>query len=210
MNNPVKRLLRCGLGLIGLATMASLFTGCAGYKLGSMLPDDIKTVYVPAIINRTTEPLIEIQATQALLRELQTDGSLRVVDFDEADAVLEVRLRSFRLRALRYTQEDRSRPEEFSALLTASVKLIRTGTGEVIVQEPAVYGDFFVPFASDLTSAKRLAMPDVTRDLAHDIVERVVEAWPEPPPGQSTGSWVPPGSQNQSAPERRRTLPVSP
>ena len=186
------------LPFLSVALAATLLNGCAGYQLGSMLPDDIKTVYVPAIVNRTTEPLVEIQATQALLRELQTDGSLKIASETEADSILEVTLRRFRLQPLVYSAEDRSRPAEYSVVLTASAKLIRASTGEVLVNEPNILGDFFVPFASDLTSAKRQALPDVTRDLAHDIVEAVVEAWPETSGGGA--GWRPPGPPTRPLP----------
>ena len=59
--------------------LAIVLTGCASYQLGSMLPNDIKTVYVPTFINKTGEPMIESEATQAAIRELQKDGSLKVV-----------------------------------------------------------------------------------------------------------------------------------
>ena len=63
----------------GAASMALAvaLTGCAGYRLGTMLPPDIQSVAVPTFINRTSEPLLESETTRAAIREFQQDGSLR-------------------------------------------------------------------------------------------------------------------------------------
>ena len=57
------------------AALTLLLTGCTGYRLGSMLPPEIKTVYVPTFANQTTEPLLEMEATDAVIVEFQQDGS---------------------------------------------------------------------------------------------------------------------------------------
>ena len=45
--------------------LAAILPACVGYRLGSMLPADIKTVYVDPVINQTDEPLIEVETTRA-------------------------------------------------------------------------------------------------------------------------------------------------
>ena len=61
--------------------------GCVNYRLGSMLPPDVATVYMPTCVNKTSEPLIEQDVTREILSEIQMDGSLRV-----AGAVVDMRL----------------------------------------------------------------------------------------------------------------------
>ena len=61
-----------------------LLPGCAGYRLGSMLPPDIKLVHVPTFINKTSEPQLEIATTRFALQEFQTDGSLKLSSAEEA------------------------------------------------------------------------------------------------------------------------------
>jgi hypothetical protein len=163
--------------LVLAALLAAVFTGCAGYQLGSMLPDDIRTVYVPTFKNRTTEPLIEIETTQAAIEQIQLDGSLLVVDEQDADAILEVDLLAYDLEALSFERTDRRQANEYRATITASIVLKRRATDEVILEEPLVRGDTTFPFTADLSSTKRRALPDAAEDLGHDIVERIVEFW---------------------------------
>ena len=45
------------------------------------------------------------------------------------------------------------------------------------VQNANLAGDAVFDFSGDLTTTKRNAQPKVAKDLAHDIVEIIVEAW---------------------------------
>ena len=164
------------LALLAFGLVLSV-NGCAGYRLGSMLPPDIKTVYVPTFVNKTSEPLLEVETTRAFLQELQRDGSLRVVNEEQADAVITVTLRSFSIDPVSYRTEQRTTAREYRILLSAGVVMTRRGSGSVVVDSPNVRGDYVFPIAGDLTSSKLRGIPLAAQDLAHNIVEKIVEVW---------------------------------
>lgn len=164
---------RVGLTLLALC----LLPACAGYRLGSMLPPDIQTVHVPTFINDTDEPLLEIETTRAAISEIQRDGSLRIASADEADAILTVRLLDFQLQPLAYDLNRRAAAEEYRMYITASVVLTRRDNDEIVAQSPRVTGESTFALVGDLTSAKQSALPEASRDLAHLIISRLVEAW---------------------------------
>lgn len=155
-----------------------LLTGCVGYQLGSMLPYDIKSVYIPTFVNETTEPLLEVDTTQAVIEEFQRDGSLYVTDKSNADTILYGSLTKYDLSPLAFDEERNTLANEYRIRLSASIKLVRRGSQEVVAQSPNVEGEFTFLFSGDLTSAKRQALPEAAEDLAHDIVEQLVEYWP--------------------------------
>lgn len=160
-----------------LLLMVLLFVqGCFGYRLGSTLPPDLRTIYVPLFINRSDEPLIENKATNATIAEFQKDGTLKIVKLDEADLILECTLTGITLKPLRYRSDDRSKPNEYRMTLNASFVLKRAETGEVIGKD-SVYGESTFIYTSNLTSAKLSAVPRASEDLAERIVEKVVEVW---------------------------------
>ncbi len=161
------------LGMMAL----SLNTGCAGYRLGSMLPDDIKSVYVPTFVNKTSEPQLEVDTTQAMVAELQKDGSLRVVNEDQADALLKVTLRSYRIEPVSYRSDQRTSAREYRIVIQADMVMTRRAGGSVVAQAPAVRGEYVFPVAGDLSSSKLRGLPLAAEDLAHNLVEKVVEAW---------------------------------
>lgn len=164
--------------LSALSVLLALFSlvGCVGYRLGSTLPPDIKTVYVPLFANKSREPLVENNATAALIAELQKDGTLKVVNMENADVVLECTLTSVSLNPLRYNRSDVTKPNEYRLTLAASLTLKRVRDQEVLC-EASVIGESTFPFVGNLTSAKQSAMPRAAEDLAKRIVEKAVEAW---------------------------------
>ncbi|MDD5482147.1 MAG: LptE family protein [Kiritimatiellae bacterium] len=164
------------LGALLVLLSALFLDGCAGYRLGSTLPPDIKTVYVPLFANRSREPLIENDATAALIAELQKDGTLKVVNLENADVVLECILTSVSLNPLRYDRADVARPNEYRLTLAATFVLKRVDDEEILC-EASVIGEATFPFIGNLVSAKQSAMPKASEDLAKRIVEKAVEAW---------------------------------
>jgi hypothetical protein len=153
-----------------------LLTGCVGYRLGSTLPPDIKTVYVPLFANKSREPLIENDATAATIAELQKDGTLKVVNAQKADVILECTLTGVSLNPLRYDRTDVTKPNEYRLTLSATFTLKRIQDQEILC-EASVIGEATFPFYGNLVSAKQSAMPRASEDLAKRIVEKAIEAW---------------------------------
>ncbi len=160
-----------------LAAAAALLAGCATYRLGSMLPPDVRTVFVPTFVNGTDQPGIEARATQAAIAELQMDGSLKVVpNREEADAVLDVELTGYALTPLTYNERQRTETTEYRLTITAKLMLTRPNR-ELISEAPHVYGEETFRVMGDLTSSKDAALPGATQDLARRIVGAIVETW---------------------------------
>jgi len=171
-----KRLSGNGSGLLPAVACSMILAGCAGYQLGTTLPPDIKSVHVPRFVNRTGEPLVENETTAATLQEIQRDGSLTIADAGRADTVLEVTLTRYRLEPLRYERDNVRTTREYRLRLTATLVFKRRGSNATLLERTVQGEATFLP-QGDLTSAKRNALPEAARDLAHDIVESVVEYW---------------------------------
>lgn len=165
--------------LLAVLIAASMLgaTGCAGYKLGSMLPADVKTVYVPSFINETTEPLIEVECLRAVMEELQRDGSLRIADEENADAIVRVRLREYRLEPVVFDTTNRSNVRQYRIKLAASLVMTRRSNDSVIVERPIVRGEGVFNVLGDLSSSKLTGLPVAAADLARNLVQQMVEAW---------------------------------
>lgn len=165
--------------LILLGGFALLSTGCVGYRLGSMLPEDVESVHVPIAKNLTGEPLLNDDLTRAVLAEIQRDGSLRIEQESKADAVLYVNITHYELEPLSYAQDNRVRPNEYRLLLRAKVEMVRREGGQTLVRSDTLEGRSTFPLNDDLTAGKRRGLPDAADDLARKIVSAVSEAWPE-------------------------------
>jgi hypothetical protein len=157
---------------------AALLQGCVGYRLGSMLPPDVKTVFIPTFINKTTEPLVDVETTRATTRQVQLDGSLKLAAEQEADTILEVTVHGYDLSPIAYDKgRQRTLADEYRLTLTASVLLKRRMTGEIIVENPSVRGDVTFEVGGSLAASKRNALPGAADDLGRRIVRQIVEVW---------------------------------
>jgi hypothetical protein len=153
-------------------------TGCAGYQLGTTLPPGINSVYVPTFINKTDEPNIESETTNATISEFQKDGSLHIKSRpEEADAILDVVLTDYEIGPSRYDRDSPTESVEYRLYLTVNITLTRQSDGEVVVSRKGVVGNTDFNRSGSLTAAKLTALPDAAEHLAHNIVEAVVEYW---------------------------------
>jgi hypothetical protein len=133
-------------------------------------------VHVPAFVNRTGEPQLETVTTSATIREFQRDGTLRVSDAGSADLVLTATLKGFALEPLRFERDRAKTAREYRVRITAHIVFAKPGSDEALVDK-TVQGEATFILSGDITSAKRSALPEAARDLAHDIVESIVEYW---------------------------------
>lgn len=81
--------------LVALTFLTMMATGC-GYTLrgsGSVLPADVKNIYIPRVENNSTELGLADVVTDALRDEFDSYGTVSVVEKQgEADAILKVRI----------------------------------------------------------------------------------------------------------------------
>jgi hypothetical protein len=80
------RARRLGVAVLAAATWAA---GGCGYSFHGTLPDHIRTVAVPIFVNRTQQPGVESVITRAVVDAFATNGRLRVVRSEDADAILD-------------------------------------------------------------------------------------------------------------------------
>lgn len=172
------RQLRFPLLFAPLAGILLLQTGCQAYRLGSQLPSDIQSVYVPTVRNRTNEPLLENEVTQAILGEIQRDGSLSIQSEESADAILYVTITSYQINPFSFENDNRDRPDEYRLVLRASIEMVRAD-GQVLTKNGSIRGRDDFPLTNDLTTAKRNGLPGAAEDLARYVVSAITEAWPE-------------------------------
>ncbi len=166
---------------IFLSTLAILLltAGCASYQLGSMLPPDIQTVYMPTCKNQTSEPLIEQDVTSAILSEIQMDGSLRIASASTADTILEVTLIQFWLDPVSYQSGASSTVEQYRMNIRASFVLRKRTDQSVVDDSPGLIGWYDFEFTGDMTSSKNVALRPTAEDLGRRIVNHIVQYWPE-------------------------------
>jgi len=168
--------LHFAITFLVLSTLLVIVPGC-GYRIGTLLPDDIDSVAVPLVVNLTREPRIENIITDAIIEQLQLDGTLRLADKTTADSILEAEIINYSRDALRYRDEERATAREYRLNLGLRIVLRNQRTNKIIMQDIHVRGEANFTVSGDLRESERLALPLAAEDLARDVVERMVEGW---------------------------------
>lgn len=175
MKTSLRNMIRCSV--FGLALLLALgLAGCRAYRLGSTLDPRIQTVHVPVFVNQAGYPQLEARTTAATLEEFQRDGTLRIAERAAADLVVEVTLNRYILQPLRYNPSRTTTATEYRTVMDA-VMTVRGRDGKVLMADVKIRGESTFEFGGDIATARQQALPQAARDMAHRIVEAVVEAW---------------------------------
>jgi hypothetical protein len=169
---PVKRIA----SVVSVAIAIVLMSGCLGYRVGTLLPADIKTIYVPTFKNRTGERNLEIQATNAVIDQLNRDGTLIVVSKQEdADSMVEVTIVEYQRKAVRY--RDVTDPAEYRVTIVTRATFTDLTDNKVFWKDKRISGEAEFEIGGSLPASERRALPRAFEDLGKDIVDAIVEGW---------------------------------
>ena len=156
--------------------LAFLLAGCAGYRLGPTLGAEYRSVAVVMFGNKTYQAQIERPITTAIIRQFQSDGTLRVESPSDADLILTGEVTQYRRQLLRSQPNDNNAPREYEINVEVRVE-VRDRGGKLIIGPKTLTGKAATFIGSDLQSAEEQAMPLVAQDLAKQVVTLVAEKW---------------------------------
>jgi outer membrane lipopolysaccharide assembly protein LptE/RlpB len=164
----------------GYWVLILLGTGCGYHTAGhaGQLPENVKTIAVPAFKNETPTYHIQQLLTAAVVREFTTRTHYRILNdpIADADATLTGTVLSTVASPLAY---DTSTGRAASVLVVVSIKVTLTDRdGKVLYQNPAylfreqyeVSQDLKSFFQEDSPASRRLAQ-DFARTLVSNILE---------------------------------------
>lgn len=137
----------------------------------------VKTIYVPAVKNRSFEPGLPVMVTNAILRKMDNDGTFTSARQKEADAVLEVEITEFKRRPVRQTRTDVQITEEYEVTLKAKATLTNLQTGKRIFTDHEVSGKSKYFVQGDAQESERQVLPMAADDLAYNLVKLFTEGW---------------------------------
>ena len=154
-------------------------TGCLGYHVGPVKPTvlrDIHAIAVPTFENKTLLPRIEVLITNSVIKQLQQDGTYRIANENNADAVLKAEITDISRVPARSVRGNVLATTEFNLTMHVKYKL-ETPNGTVLMPPAEVVGttSFFV--GTDVTTDERQALPLAAEELATHLVTQLSEGW---------------------------------
>jgi len=144
--------VRAGGRALALGVLAAAVAGC-GYSFRGTLPEHIQTVAVPVFVNKTGEPKLGSVLTNGVLEAFSTNGRLRVVRREDADAVLEGEVIGYSVVSISY--DSNANVRQYRLTVTMNLKLLDMKKSAVLFEEHGLSekADFNVQSAVSQTIA---------------------------------------------------------
>jgi outer membrane lipopolysaccharide assembly protein LptE/RlpB len=159
---------------LALGLLVAAGAGC-GYSFRGTLPEYIQTVAVPVFANKTGEPRIESLLTNAVVEAFSTNGRLRVVRREDADAVLEGEVIGYNVQSISYDSQANVR--QYRLTVTMNLKLLDMKKSGVLFEEHNLRekADFQVMNAvSQTISVEETALRTAATEVGRAIVSLTV------------------------------------
>jgi hypothetical protein len=160
-----------------IVVISLLSAGCAGYHVGPVAHRDFNSIAVPMFRNRTLRPQLEAQISNAIIKNLQQDGSVRIQSEPNADVVLNGAVVRFQRAPLRSLHTDTGVPREYEITIAVRVEAKDRRTGEVVLKSTEITGKSDVFIGEDQQSAELQVLPLIADDIARKVVGLLVESW---------------------------------
>jgi hypothetical protein len=161
-----------------------LLAGC-GYTTGSLLPKNLKTIYIPPVKNNIDHsasaaqssyvPLLEVKVRNAIIDRFLFDGNLRIGEERTADLILHTELIDYNRSELRLTDDDDV--QEFRINITVSMELYDPAKDLILWTEEAFIGEATYFTTGVKAKSESQALEDALTDLGRRVVERTIENW---------------------------------
>lgn len=165
--------------VFGAAIVCFCFSGCLGYHIGPVKPaylKDIHTISVPTFKNETLIPRVEVLVTGTVIKQIQQDGTYRVGNDDNADAILKAEITRISRTPARSVRGNVLATTEFNLSMRVKYRLV-SRDGQVLSPPAEAVGttSFFV--GNDVVTDERQALPIATEALAVRLVSQLSEGW---------------------------------
>ena len=163
--------MRASLPLVSLLVGSLLFVAGCGYSFRGNLPNHIQTVGVPIFANRTSEPGVENFLTSAVVEAFSTNGRLRVVRPERADAILDGEVVGYEVQSIAF--DPNANVRQYRLLVTLNLRMRDVRQEKVLVDHRGLQerADFRVLGAvSQTISREESALRQAAVEIARSIV----------------------------------------
>ena len=160
---------------LGLALLAVSVAGC-GYSFRGSLPDHIKTVAVPVFTNKTAEPGVETLLTSAVVEAFATNGRLRVVKPEDADAILDGDVVGYNVLSIAF--DNQANVRQYRLTVTMNIRLRDVRRSSILFEQQSVRekADFQILGAvSQTISAEEGAVRTAATEIGRSIVSLTID-----------------------------------
>ena len=163
-----------------LLILPLLFVSCTGYQLGGSKPSHlshVKSINVPLFENDTLQTRAEAYATNSAVDALTRDGTYRMASSENADAILEGRVKTIKYRQVSSSRSDSLRSEELSMEITLAWVLRDARNPALVLEKGESRGRTRFFAGGNLHIARTNALPDALRRACEAMTTRLADGF---------------------------------
>ena len=118
-----------------------LFCTSCGYRMGSMMHPQIKSIAIAPVKNSSREVLASVVMRKLLAERFMFDGSLKLTTMDKADCIVYCQINSVSQSAVAWDEDDEEdRPSEFNLTVNGEFTVLLPGKTVPLVKKRSVSG----------------------------------------------------------------------
>jgi len=157
-----------------LLPLLALLCSCANYQMGNTPKgsgfQDIRVLYLPSVVNETDETAVPGPVTNAILQEIDRDGTFRHARKDESDAILEVTVKKIVRSPIQQSVEQYLTTLQYQLTITLEYRVYSMKEKKEVIPKSTIsgYTTFFVQ--GDQTESQRQALPLAAQNVAQNLV----------------------------------------
>ncbi|MBO5761963.1 MAG: hypothetical protein J6S53_10535 [Lentisphaeria bacterium] len=164
--------------LFTLLFLPLLFCTSCGYRMGSMMHPQIKSIAIAPVKNSSREVLASVVMRKLLAERFMFDGSLKLTTMDKADCIVYCQINSVSQRAVAWDEDDEEdRPSEFNLTVNGEFTVLLPGKTVPLVKKRSVSGSCTYQFLTDPAVGKESGLTQACLQMANMIVQYTTEAW---------------------------------
>jgi hypothetical protein len=156
-----------------------LLVQCAGYHLGGQKPGhlaEVTKLAIPTVLNETQEPRLSSVTTNALIKQIQMDGSYEITSEENADAVFKGRIERVNRSQFRSVRSNVLRTSQLQLQLYCTYTIEERSSGKVLHKGRAS-GISYVILDSNVQNSEAQTLDDAAQRLATTIANEIAEGW---------------------------------
>ena len=167
------------ISIVFVISLVFVLNSC-GYKIGSLMHPQVKTIAIAPITNETLEPFASALMRQALCEQFQFDNSLKVKSILSSDFILYGKIFKIKTTATMEDSFDNSqtyRAAEWGVSVTFEFVVMIPGKKEPLIKRRRVTGFAKYQVAADQAVPRRRGIQQACRNAAEQAVVYTTEAW---------------------------------
>lgn len=155
-----------------------MLAGCATYKLGMPEGPPFRSIFIPAVVNKTFSPQMQTLLSASLRENFASGKPITLAGSrNAADASLEITITEYQRRMASAQINDTGKPASFYLAMTAKGTLINNHTGEIYFKDRN-FEQRIQSFGSDqLVERERQNLYLLARNLSREIHQGVTTTW---------------------------------